>query len=283
MAIAQFGPRRAWSVLFTAGLIAMAWSSLPCLAAAETERGRPAAETGKVLSRTYFFKEANREMPYSLYVSTHYQPEHPAPLVILLHGWGSNPAGVIQYAGIVQEAEKRGYVVAAPMGYNEVGWYGNPGPGAAAQAEVPVPGGAPQNRGVLSEHDVLNVLELVRGEFHTDARRTYLMGHSMGGGGTLYLGMKFPKTWAALAALSPAIYSSPEEVKALRRVPVMVVQGELDRLVQTQVTRRWVAAMEEFGVPHEYLEIKGGDHIFSIAANPKMIGRVFAFFDAHRQ
>jgi hypothetical protein len=32
---------------------------------------------------------------------------------------------------------------------------------------------------------------------------------------------------------------------------------------------------------YKYIEIKGGDHIFSIAANPAMIAEVFDFFDHH--
>ena len=48
------------------------------------------------------------------------------------------------------------------------------------------------NLGKLSEDDVLDVLALVQKNYAVDPKRIYLMGHSMGGGGTLYLGMKYP-------------------------------------------------------------------------------------------
>ena len=40
----------------------------------------------------------------------------------------------------------------------------------------------------------MNLLAMARKEFNVDERRTYLMGHSMGGAGTLYLGSKYAST-----------------------------------------------------------------------------------------
>ena len=62
------------------------------------------------------------------------------------------------------------------------------------------PNNDPPNLRELSEKDVMNVLELVRKEFNVDDRRTYLMGHSMGGAGTLYLGTKYASNWAAIGS-----------------------------------------------------------------------------------
>src|SRR5690606_933351 len=93
------------------------------------------------------------------------------PLIILLHGLGSNPQQVINYQGITENAEKHGYIVAAPYGYNERGWYGSRGTGnagaprpgsdasrssqgsAAAAARSTAQGSDPENLGELSEKD----------------------------------------------------------------------------------------------------------------------------------
>jgi predicted peptidase len=246
----------------------------------------PVVERGVVLKRMYDFKEAGKEMEYALFVPTKYNHRKATPLVILLHGLGSNPQQVIKYDGIVQEAEKRGYIVAAPFGYNTAGWYGSLGQGK----ELRLPGGrgmpaanAPDNLGELSEKDVLNVLDLMRKEFNIDRRRTYLMGHSMGGGGTLYLGMKYPDNWAALAPMAPAIWSDPAEIAKISKMPIIVVQGDKDTLVPVDGTRKWAAKMEELKMKHKYIEIKDGDHVQVISRNQAMITEVFEFLAAQRK
>jgi|GEM_PF-850030 len=243
-------------------------------------------EPGKVLKRSYPFKEAgNRNQEYGIYIPKSYEAETPAPLFVLLHGLGSSPQQVLRYQSLTAEAEKRGIILAAPFGYNRKGWYGSRGPGNTLGFELPdnlsEQMDLPANLGELSEKDVLNVVDLMSAEFNVDPKRVYLGGHSMGGGGTLYLGMKYPDKWAGLAPLAPAIYSSPEALSKIPKMPVIMVQGELDKLVPVKTTRRWAEAMKELDMPHEYIEIKGGDHVNSIARNPKVLKRVFDFLEGH--
>jgi predicted peptidase len=237
---------------------------------------------GEPVQCTYTFQDAhNASIPYALFVPSGYDPTQPAPLIVLLHGLFSTPWQVIHYAGITQEAEKRGYIVVAPAGYNEVGWYGSRGPGKDFVPWISRRRDLPDDLGALSEEDVLNVLALVRKSYSIDSKRIYLMGHSMGGGGTLYLGMKYPELWAALAALAPATYGNPAGLEAIQNMPIMIVQGTRDHLVPVENTRRWVAAMRVLKIDCLYDEIRDGDHIFSICLNPVMIGQVFDFFDHH--
>ena len=241
-------------------------------------------QKGVVLTRSYDFKEAGKAMEYTLFVPSGYEAKKATPLVILLHGLGSNPKQVIGYQGITEQAEKYGFIVAAPYGYNAGGWYGSRGSGKDFGPRLPpAAADAPANLGELSEKDVLNVLELMRKEFNVDAKRTYLMGHSMGGGGSFYLGMKYNDLWAALAPMSPAIYSDPDELKAMIKTPVIVVQGDKDTLVPVEGTRRWIAKMQELGMKHKYIEIAGGNHIQSISQNPSMIAEVFAFLNEQKK
>jgi fermentation-respiration switch protein FrsA (DUF1100 family) len=53
--------------------------------------------------------------------------------------------------------------------------------------------------------------------------------------------------------------------------------GDADTLVPVATTRRWVAKLDELKVPHQYLEIAGGNHFDTITRNPQMIEAVFAF------
>lgn len=253
-------------------ILLAAWLLAACRvtgAPADPAGEMPADESGKIVERHYVFEAAHSQsIPYALFVPTGYDRTKPAPLVVLLHGLYSNPWQVIHYQGITEEAERRGYIVAAPSGYNEGGWYGSRGPGKDFGLKLSPPPHSPDNLGELSEQDVLNVLALVRKDYAVDPKRIYLMGHSMGGGGALYLGMKHKGLWAALAPLAPAIYSPPAGLADIRATPIIVAQGDQDLLVKVENTRRWVAEMKDLGMDYQYIEIKGGDHVFSICANP---------------
>jgi poly(3-hydroxybutyrate) depolymerase len=163
----------------------------------------------RIQTRTYDLKEAGRPMEYELYVPNKYNRSRPTPLIVALHCLSAVAHDVIRYEHLTELAEERGSIVVAPMGYNNHVWYGSRG-----RAAIGGPGGGansddPENLDELSELDVMNVLGLVRKEFNIDPNRTYLMGHSMGGGGTWYLGMKHPELWAAIAPAAPAIFSRP--------------------------------------------------------------------------
>jgi len=227
------------------------------------------------------YENVGVEMEYQMYVPTTYDGSTAYPLMVLLHGLGSNPGGVIRYQGLTDLAEERGYIVAAPMGYNSRGWYGSRGIGRASNRGDQA--NDPDNLGDLSELDVMNVLAMTLEAYNIDRDRIYLAGHSMGGGGTYHIGIKYPGIWAGLGPVAPAIYTSPDALSAIRHIPVIVIQGDEDRLVPVATTRTWVAKMAELGMTHRYVEIPGGDHTLIIARDPDNVRAIFDFFDQARR
>lgn len=257
----------------------------------------------RVQMRSYLFKDTNENIEYGLFVSSKVTKDKKAPLIVTLHGLGAGPAIMLR-SNALDLAEEGGYILVAPMGYNVRGWYGipmgpGPGPGfvppkkvettesakpaegAARGAKPPMFGSPndPPNLRELSEKDVMNVLDIVRKEFNVDDRRIYLMGHSMGGAGALYLGTKYPSIWAAIAAIAPAAFAlNPDILKDIKDMPVMIVQGAKDNLVPAANTRRWVDKLKELNMTYEYNEMPEGDHGSVITGgNPA----IYAFFAKH--
>ena len=182
----------------------------------------------RVQMRSYLFKDGDisQNLEYAVFVSSKASKDKKNPLIVTLHGLGVGPS-IMFGSKALELAEEGGYILVGPMGFNVRGWYGIsmkgfappklPNPASLDQTVVaPAPKPKPSmfsdpndppNLNELSEKDVMNVLDMVRKEFNIDDRRIYLMGHSMGGAGTLYLGVKYSSIWAALGPIAPAAFT----------------------------------------------------------------------------
>jgi len=235
--------------------------------------------------RHYHFEEAGREMGYHLYVPRTYDPAKPSALVVALHGYGVNYGFFFSFVkDLPALCEKHDFICVAPMGYSPSGWYGAPmtvpgAPPPGSRLPVPQTGSAEEQlrERRLSEQDVLNVLKIVRHEYKVDPKRVYLMGHSMGGFGTWFLGQKHADTWAALAPMSGINENGLKalDIKTLARKPVLVAVGEKE--TDTVVTsKKAVAALKAAGGDVTYVEIAGGDHGSMVAPSTAQILEFFA-------
>lgn len=221
----------------------------------------------RVQHRTYVFEEAGGiEIPYALFVPSTYDKSKPCPLLLTLHGLGRTHDWLMGYEGLLDYAERDGYVVASPLGYVRSGWYGSVENGRT---------------GELSELDVMNVFRIVRDEFNIDSNRIYLWGHSMGGAGTYRLAEKHPDLWAGLGVAAAAPLVSPDVLESFAHIPILVLQGDEDGLVT--ISRKWVAKMKAIGMEHIYIEDPGGDHSLFISQNPDNLSTLFSFFNIVRK
>ena len=151
-----------------------------------------------------------------------------------------------------------------------------PGPGGSAITD-------PAKLHEASEKDVMNVLDMIRKEFTVDENRIYLMGHSMGGAGSIYLGVKHASIWAAIGAEAPATAPAgltPESfsLEPAKHIPMIIVQGDMDTLVPVAGARLWIEKMKELKMTYEYVEVPGGDHGSVLTTGAPDI---FAFFAKH--
>jgi poly(3-hydroxybutyrate) depolymerase len=264
----------------------------------------------------YDFAEVGKPMPYRLYVPSSYDGSRAYPLVVVLHGSGSDENAPFERSDLRKIAEQRGYILVAPLGYSPFGAYGDFYPVVATREMVAqrdtirkiASGGAasypastlpvekpvaeddyaemaaanlvdPQTA-ALSEQDVMNVLARVRAAYRVDPKRIYLMGNSMGGIGALYLGARHPEVWAAMAPSGGqvAAWSYPYERLRDGHVALMLVHGDLDSHSNPASSRAIMEHAKAEGVDASLVVVKGGDHVH---AWTMVLPQTFDFFDQH--
>ena len=194
-----------------------------------------------------------------------------------------------------QLIEEHGFIVVAPMGYSVGGWYGAPlsVPGDRLRAVRAAEGGTPpppppvedpkevKRERDLSERDVMNVIDLVKAEYNIDPDRVYLMGHSMGGLGTYFLGQKYAGMWAAIAPMSGTMTDYDYSLDRLKKMPILVSAGSTE-ILTAKTAKAQVEQMRKMGMTAEYVEIPGGTHMSMIAPTVPQIFDFFAKRARHR-
>jgi poly(3-hydroxybutyrate) depolymerase len=213
------------------------------------------------------------DQPYALYLPPRFDPKKRYPLVVSLHGAGSNHR--LNLRRVFGKSNSPGendveasryfpkwadvdYIVASPYCRGTMGYQG------------------------IAERDVYDVLADVRQRFPIDENRIYLTGLSMGGGGTLWLALTRPDTWAAIAPVCPA---PPEGADILApnalHIPVRLSQGGADPVVRPEGVRDWVKKLEAAGTKVEYLEYPGVGH--NSWENAYQDGKVFEWFSQFKR
>jgi predicted peptidase len=239
------------------------------------------------LRRKYHLAAANADMPYRLYVPTSWDGKFQLPLVMMLHGAGSDENMYVDMNNkqLMNLSEQHGYILVSPLGYTRMGAYGTPlrlpavfgNSEAAAKQRASV--SADQERTLeLSEKDVINVLELVLAEYPVDRSSMFLMGHSMGSGGTWYLGAKYAQYWTAIAPMSgPFVDETNYPWDSIRKMPVFMTEGT-GATPSLAGSKSMFAWMKERGFKIEYMEVNA-DHGGMI---PLVLPSIFEFFDRCR-
>jgi pimeloyl-ACP methyl ester carboxylesterase len=192
------------------------------------------------------------DQPYAIYIPDGYNPARPWPLVVSLHGAFSNHR--VNLRRVFGQGNRPGESDAEAMRY------------FPALPSVPFLVASPLARGTMgyrgvAESDVWAMLADVKKRFNVDEERTYLTGLSMGGGGTLELGLKRPDVWAAIVPLCPVppAFDEHHAGNALN-VPVHFHHGVDDKVVPVTVSRHWSKLMREAGVQVEVKEYPGVQH-----------------------
>lgn len=221
----------------------------------------------------YFSDADDKEQPYGLYLPENFDASKKYPLVIMLHGAGSNHRISLRRVFGKSNAEGESdveatryfpewkdveYIVASPYARGTAGYQGIP------------------------EKDVYDVLADVKKRFNIDEDRIYLTGLSMGGGGTLWIGLTRPDIWAAIAPVCPAPPAGTIDLAGnALNIPVHMFQGGADPVVKPEGTREWVQKFKDLGVQVKYEEYPGVQHDSWVPAYKD--GFIFEWFKSFKR
>lgn len=222
---------------------------------------------------TFFSDVDDTEQLYGLYLPENHDPQKEYPLVVMLHGAGSNHRLSLRRVFGKSNLENENDVEASryfpdwePVDFIVVSPYAR---GTGGYQGIP-------------EKDVYDVLEDAKKRFSVDDDRVYLTGLSMGGGGTLWLGVTRPDIWAAIAPVCPAPPQSTDEFyKNAFNYPVHFFHGGADPVVPVKISRDWVSNLKEIGSEVEYKEYPGVKHDSWVKAYED--GYIFGWFSKFRR
>ena len=231
---------------------------------------------------------------YSLYVPKNYNPDQSWPLVVMLHGaWSNHHLALRRVMGkpnergeddarakrVMPALPEVPYLVVAPNGFETMSYQG------------------------FAEDDVWRVISEVQALFHVDPERVYLTGLSMGGAGTMKLGLRYPDRFAAIAPVCgfvgaltgveeeagrPAVFrrletcmSSLPIAENAFALPVKLMHGEADPVVPVKNSIALHDRLQELGYRVEMEIYPGVDHAAWVPAYEN--ARIFEWFSQFRR
>jgi pimeloyl-ACP methyl ester carboxylesterase len=154
-------------------------------------------------------------LPFGLHIPTELPPDG-ARLIVALHGANGDERSFMRRSLLTELAGTHGYLVATPSGRGPYGGWED-----------------------AAEADAVDVTRLVAELFSVDSAHTFLMGHSMGGQGTWYVGFRHPELYAALAPVAGTSKQrrGPIPFANAPDMPVLFSHGANDRTNPVQAAR----------------------------------------------
>jgi polyhydroxybutyrate depolymerase len=158
---------------------------------------------------------------YGLYVPSSYTGTKAAPLLILLHGGGSDGRNMVRFTGFNRIADDEGLIVVTPDGVDRHWNDGRVTTGYRAHEQK-----------VDDVGFIAALIDSLSKEHKIDERRIYVAGISNGGMMSYRLGLELPDK---IAAIAPVVAAIPEPLTGEKwrdvPVPAVIVNGTEDPLV----------------------------------------------------
>jgi len=174
--------------------------------------------------------------PYDLHEPP--QAKDPAPLVVLLHGYGASGATQAAYLGIANATDAQGMLLAIPDGtpnaLNKRFWNATDACCAGRRTDVD---DSAYLRAIVAD---------VAAHHAVDPSRVYFVGHSNGGFMSYRMACDHADVVAAIVSLEAATWADAARCKPATAVSVLEIHGTGDRLIKydggTNIGKRYPGA-----------------------------------------
>jgi pimeloyl-ACP methyl ester carboxylesterase len=199
---------------------------------------------------------SGRLQPYAMHVPARYPASKAKwPLIVYLHGFANSyDEAFYEPVGLIDEADRQGYLVAAPLERGDY-FYRDQG-----------------------DMDVMEVLQDVQRHYRIDSSRIYLMGHSMGGYGTNNIATHHPDLFAAVAPAEGT--DSIDLAGNLRNVPWFEISAQEDLDAGAQDAKKMYGALSDAGYDAKLLVYDFKIHEYSSIYDT--LPHLFRLFARHR-
>jgi polyhydroxybutyrate depolymerase len=158
----------------------------------------------------------NQTRQYLLYIPAGYDGKTSLPLVLLFHGTGGSPKGVMELTDLSKVAEKKKFIIAAPKGIFPLSgrdsWNFNLEAGGVNDVEF-----------------VKDLIREISAKVAIDKKRIYSTGFSDGARMSSRLACEIPNAIAAIGAVAGLQF--PHGCAKIRPVPVIVFHGTADSAI----------------------------------------------------
>jgi poly(3-hydroxybutyrate) depolymerase len=215
----------------------------------------PFALAAKIEQRTLTSKGVKRT--YSLFVPDSVTKDHPAPLIVTLHGSGRDGKSLV--SSWQSLAEKEGIVLAGPDANERAGW--------ATPVDGPV--------------FLRDVVDDVKASVPIDEHRVYLFGHSAGADFALLMGLAESEYFAAVVIHAGMIepQSYPMIRVATRKIAFQIFIGDRDPFFSLAEVRATRDELVKNGFAVDLIEMKAHDHDYYSSAK-SINERAWSFLEA---
>ena len=179
-----------------------------------------------------------QDFTYYLFKPSSYDRAKTYPLIIAFHE--STGRGNLMIDRFQQQAEKKDYLVACPNSHESKHW------------------------SYSEKDDVFRMIDDIKATYSLDSSNIFLTGFSAGALFTYYLGLNYPEKFRAIAPFAgPFTWIKNDVVLSydkVRQIPVLILQGVSDSVVNVEEARIAHKTLESFGYSVKLRELGGLNH-----------------------